>query len=153
MARVVMELTTRVAGSLADVFRFFSDPQNLARLTPEAMRFKIRMAPLRPLRRGDRIEYSIRIFGLPVRWTTLITAWRENELFEDLQESGPYRYWLHTHSFRESGVETEMRDRVEYELPFGIFGRLFGGALVGRQLRRIFAYRAEAIGRVFTTNG
>ena len=149
MARVVLEMTTRVPAPLPDVFRFFSDPRNLARLTPEKMRFRIIAAPLRSLQKGDRIEYSIRVFGVPIRWTTLITYWRENEKFEDLQERGPYRYWLHTHTFREADGETEMHDRVEYEVPFGIVGRLFGRPLVARQLRDIFAFRAEAIQRVF----
>ena len=113
------------------------------------MRFRILDSPGRRLREGDRIRYSIRVMGLPIRWTTRIVQWRENESFADVQERGPYRYWHHTHTFREVAGGVEMRDLVEYELPFGVIGDLFGGWLVRRQLRAIFDYRASAVSASF----
>ena len=130
--RFTVEHTTRVPAPLPQVFEFFSDPNNLGRITPDAMGFRILQAPQRKLRAGDRIEYLVRVFRIPLRWTTRIESWNDNESFSDLQERGPYRYWLHTHSFRAVGDETEMRDRVEYELPFGFLGRIFGLPLVHR---------------------
>jgi hypothetical protein len=150
---VILERTTILHASLADVFDFFSDARNLAHLTPPSMHFRIVSAPDRPLREGDRTRYRMRIAGIPVGWTTLITAWREHESFSDLQERGPYRYWLHTHSFRQTSPEVvEMHDRVEYELPFGPLGRLFGGWFVRRQLAAVFDYREEAIRHRFETH-
>lgn len=143
------ERTTRIDARLARVFEFFSAPANLARITPPEMGFRIVRGPGRPLREGDRIEYRIRVFGVPLRWTTLITLWREGEAFADLQERGPYRYWLHTHTFRAVAGGVEMHDLVEYELPFGLLGRLFGGRLVERQLEKIFDHRAQVIADVF----
>lgn len=147
--RSVLETTTVIAAPLADVFEFFSTPGNLGRITPPNMGFRITAGPDRRLREGDRIQYAIRIFGVPLRWTTRITLWREGEAFADLQESGPYRYWHHTHTFREVDGAVEMHDRVEYELPFGFLGRLFGAPIVRRQLEAIFAYRAAAIREIF----
>lgn len=134
---------------MAEVFDFFSAPENLGRITPPAMRFRILQGPGRRLREGDRIEYSIRVMGLPVRWTTRIVLWREGEVFADLQERGPYRHWLHTHSFREVPGGVEMVDVVEYELPFGVMGSLFGGWLVRRQLDAIFAFRGKVVRSIF----
>jgi hypothetical protein len=144
------ERTTRIDAPLAGVFEFFSAPANLARITPPEMGFRIVSGPDRPLREGDRIEYSIRVFGIPLRWTTLITLWRDGEAFADLQERGPYRYWLHTHTFRKVDGAVEMHDLVEYELPFGLLGRIFGGRLVARQLEKIFEHRARVITDVFS---
>jgi ligand-binding SRPBCC domain-containing protein len=146
----VLESTTVIAAPLADVFEFFSTPGNLGRITPPGMGFRITAGPDRRLREGDLIQYAIRIFGLPLRWTTRITLWREGEVFADLQERGPYRYWHHTHTFREVDGGVEMHDRVEYELPFGLLGRLFGTPIVRRQLRTIFAFRANAIREIFS---
>ena len=42
-----------------------------------------------------------------------------------------------------------MRDRVEYELPFGVVGRLAHRLLVRRQLENIFRHRARAIAELF----
>ena len=145
------ERTTFIAAPVARVFEFFAAPDNLGRITPPEMRFRITDGPGRPLREGDRIRYAMRVFGLPVRWTTLITIWRDGEVFADLQERGPYRYWLHTHTFREVPGGVEMHDLVEYDLPLGLLGRLVAGRLVARQLEKIFDHRARVIGEVFET--
>lgn len=147
--RARLERTTRIAAPLSRVFEFFSAPENLERITPPSMHFRIKEGPARPLREGDRIRYRIRVFGLPLAWTTRIVLWREGESFADLQERGPYRHWLHTHTFREVNGGVEMTDVVEYELPFGILGRLFASRVIARQLDAIFAFRANAIADIF----
>jgi ligand-binding SRPBCC domain-containing protein len=147
--RIVFERLTHIAAPRADVFRFFSEPDNLARITPAKMRFHIKRGPGRTLRESDVIEYSFRVFGLPLRWTSRIAAWRENESFADLQERGPYSYWLHTHTFRDADGGTEMHDRVEYALPFGFLGRLLAAPLVRRELERVFNHRADAVQSIF----
>jgi ligand-binding SRPBCC domain-containing protein len=150
---VLLERTTLVRAPLASVFDFFSDPRNLARLTPPAMRFRIVEAPDRKLRAGDRMRYTIRLLGIPVGWTTLITSWDEGRSFSDVQERGPYRSWTHTHAFAAVGDGVRMRDRIEYELPFGVLGRIAHAFWVGPQLRRIFDYRERAIREVFDGPG
>ena len=40
-------------------------------------------------------------------------------------------------------------DEVEYELPFGPFGRLAHSLRVRRQLEEIFAYRRRAVEEIF----
>ena len=146
--RYLLERTTFIDAPLPAVFDFFSLHENLQRITPPRMRFRITSSPGPRLREGDRIEYALRVFGLPMRWTTRITLWRENEVFADLQERGPYRYWLHTHTFRAKDGGVEMHDRVEYELPFGFLGRVLGAWVVRRQLEEIFDYRAKVLAAV-----
>ena len=149
MNRKRLERTTIVPAPVGEVFEFFSTPENLGRITPPGMRFRITRGPGRRLREGDRIEYTIRVFGLSLRWVTRIVLWREGEVFADLQERGPYRYWLHTHTFREVPGGVEMQDVVEYELPFGVLGSVFGGWLVSRQLDAIFDFRGSAVRSIF----
>ena len=147
--RIIFERTTRIDAPLGDVFRFFAAPPNLGRITPPQMRFRITRGPDRDLREGDRIEYSFRFLGVPLHWTSHIVLWRENESFADLQERGPYAYWLHTHTFREAGGVTEMHDRVEYSLRFGFLGRFLAAPFVRRKLEKIFDYRGQAIRDAF----
>lgn len=142
---MILERLTTIDAPLDRVFLFFSDPRNLGKITPPAMGFRIVSAPDRSLREGDRIEYRIKVMGVPLRWVTRITSWKENEAFSDFQEKGPYRRWLHTHSFRAVGGKVEMHDRVEYELPLGRIGELIAGWFIRNQLRGIFDYRARAI--------
>ena len=142
---MIFERTTTIAAPLPRVFDFFAQPGNLARITPPSTRFRIVAGPGRRLREGDRIEYALRVFGLPFCWTSRIEAWRENESFADVQERGPYKSWRHTHSFRATAEGTEMHDRVEYELPFGVLGTLVAGRLVARKLEAIFDFRSRAV--------
>jgi len=146
---MIFEHTTSVGSPVRDVFAFFSNPNNLARITPAGVGFRIVSAPERSLRQGDRIEYRIRVSGVPLTWVTLITSWDENRSFSDLQEKGPYRRWLHTHSFEEVNGRTVMHDHVDYELPLGFLGRIFGGWFVRRQLDAIFEYREKVIKELF----
>jgi ligand-binding SRPBCC domain-containing protein len=144
-----LDRTHRIAASPSEVFAFFSDPANLARLTPPDLRFRIHgEAPAR-LAERSRIEYRIRWTVLTLRWVTRITRWRPPAEFEDVQEAGPYAAWTHTHRFVESGGAVAMHDHVEYGLPFGILGRAVHRLLVRRQLEAIFDYREHAIDRIF----
>ena len=142
---MIFERTTTIAAPLPRVFVFFAEPANLARITPPSTRFRIVAGPGRRLRDGDRIEYALRVFGLPFRWASRIEAWRENESFADVQERGPYKSWRHTHTFRDVAGGVEMHDVVEYELPFGWLGRAVAGRLVRRELEKIFDYRGRAV--------
>jgi ligand-binding SRPBCC domain-containing protein len=150
MTRHVLERTTLVPAPLDEVFAFFASPANLAKITPPSMGFEILSGPDRAIREGDRIEYRIRVAGLPLRWRTLITSWKERESFADLQERGPYRHWHHTHTFRAVAGGVEMHDRVEYELPFGRLGDLVAGWAIRRQLKEIFDFRTQVITRTFS---
>lgn len=146
---MILERTTSLDASLEEVFEFFSNPENLAVITPPSLGFVIREKPSRPLAAGDRITYTIRVAGLPVKWVTLISNWDPPRSFTDTQEKGPYRRWIHTHTFRAVAGGVEMHDRVDYALPLGIIGELFGGWWVRRQLKVIFDYRAAKIRETF----
>lgn len=142
---MIFERTTILPAPLPRVFEFFSAPGNLAKITPPSTRFRIVSAPPRRLRQGDVVDYALRVFGIPIRWRSRIDAWRDDEMFADVQERGPYKAWRHTHTFREVEGGVEMHDVVEYELPFGRLGRLAAGWLVRRELEKIFDYRGRAV--------
>jgi ligand-binding SRPBCC domain-containing protein len=131
---------------LAEVFAFFSDPRNLSLLTPPRLRFEILDAPAE-LRTGSRIRYRLRPFAFPVRWTSEITQWNPPHHFTDVQLSGPYRLWEHTHRFVESGGGTRILDDVRYAVPFPWIVHPF----VGRNLADIFDYRCQQIAALLGT--
>lgn len=144
----VLERETRLTRDMESVFPFFADAANLERITPPELNFRIRSRLPIGMQQGAEIEYTIRLYGIPLTWRTLITRWNPPYSFEDTQVSGPYRMWVHTHAFRRDGDDTIMTDRVTYDLPLGFLGRLFH-PLIRRQLARIFDYRAQVISRIF----
>ena len=142
-----IDRAVRLAAPLEDVFAFFADAANLELLTPAWLHFRI-LSPL-PLAMGvgTRIDYRLRLRGMPIHWQSEITAWEPPWRFVDEQRRGPYRVWIHEHRFTVEDREGRepvvlASDRVDYAVPGG---RLVNRLLVARDLRRIFSYRGDCL--------
>lgn len=147
-----LERCTVVPLPRSRVFPFFADAGNLGRITPPELRFQF-VTPLPiEMREGALIEYRLRLFGVPFGWRTRIDTWEPEERFVDRQLRGPYRRWVHTHTFREVEGGTEVRDHVEWALPLRPFGEL-ALPIVRRQLERIFDYREQAMREILLGGG
>ena len=130
-----------------DVFPFFADAFNLERLTPPSLQFRILTPPPIEMQVGTLIDYRVRLRGIPMRWQSEITAWEPPYRFADEQRRGPYRQWIHEHTFTPQGGGTIARDIVQYAVLGGaVIQRLF----VASELRRIFDYRNAALENNFS---
>lgn len=150
MNRYVLKRQQLIPAKIEDVFSFFEQPHNLERITPNDVHFKI-ITP-RPIKMhvGTVLDYTIRLWGFPVRWTTLIASYDPPHQFSDVAIRSPYSFWHHTHTFVADGQSTVMNDEVHYALPFGLIGKTVHGLLVRRQLDSIFNYRAKLISGIFS---
>lgn len=134
---------------LSEVFSFFENPENLALITPPSLGFKILTPSPILMKHGLKIDYTIRLLGMPVRWTSVISDYQPPASFVDRQERGPYAHWHHTHRFRESPEGTLVIDEVRYAIPLGFLGELAHLLFVKRELKRIFDFRAHVIRKFF----
>lgn len=130
----------------SQAWEFFSDPRNLAVITPDRMGFRLLSAPPPRIHAGLFLRYSVRVLpGYRTEWVSEITQSRAPEYFVDEQRVGPYRLWHHEHFLKPVPGGTLVEDVVHYALPFGLPGRLLAGAFVRGELETIFAFRARAL--------
>lgn len=128
-----------------DVFEFFADAGNLERITPPELNFHIITPQPIDIKQGTLIDYKLRMRGLPVSWRTEISVWEPPFRFVDQQLRGPYRQWIHTHTFTESSAsQTLMEDEVRYRLPLEPLGDI-AHFMVRRELDYIFDYRQKVV--------
>lgn len=131
------------------MFAFFAEARNLAAITPTWLRFEILEAP-EELEEGSRLRYRLRLFGVPILWhTEIVAGWHPPRGFTDVQRSGPYPLWEHSHRFTPVPGGTEIYDHVRYRVPGGPVAPLVQRLFVARWLDEIFDYRAARLGEIF----
>jgi ligand-binding SRPBCC domain-containing protein len=150
MKNHILIKTTIINKPLETVFDFFSKAENLNKLTPPELEFKI-LSPLPIIMKpGALIDYKIKLNGIPFKWKTEICEWNPPFQFIDQQLTGPYVKWHHTHSFKDLGYgTTEMTDRVEYLSPGWIFEPIIDKLYVGKRVVAIFEYREKVLTDIF----
>jgi len=124
------------------VFPFFADAFNLETITPPWLNFNVLTPRPIPMREGTLIDYRLRVRGLPLRWRTRISAWQPPHRFVDEQLRGPYRQWIHTHTFEVRDGGTLCRDIVQYAV---LFDYIVHPLFVRRDVEKIFAFRQAAL--------
>lgn len=147
----VLRKTQVIKSTVAAAWDFFSNPGNLAKITPKELDFVVITNLPERVYPGLMIEYCVRpLFGIPARWLTEITHVEQGRFFVDEQRVGPYKIWHHEHHFKDLGDgRVELVDVVTYVVPFGIFGEMVRPFLVEPQLKKIFDHRERAVAELF----
>lgn len=137
-APFIWRSSIRLPYPVDQVFAFFSDAYNLQELTPPFLHFEVLTPAPIPMGPGTRIDYRLRLRGIPIRWQSEITVWEPPYRFVDEQRRGPYRAWIHEHRFTPDGDGTLIEDEVRYDV---LGGALVHTLFVKKDVARIFAYR------------
>ena len=146
MAEHIIDQSFSIGMSKEDIFDFFASAENLERLTPPWLNFKIISSLPIAMNAGTVIEYKIKLHRIPIRWESEITLWDPPHRFCDVQRKGPYKKWVHEHIFETSDVGTLVRDKVNYEV---IGGNLINELFVKKDLAKIFNYRQATLLSIF----
>lgn len=134
---------TPLAATAAEVFGWHERPGGLDRLIPPWEDVCV-VSRGQGVGNGARVELLQRLGPLRLRWVAEHRGCQTGREFRDVQVSGPFAYWEHTHRFepRDEGGSL-LEDRIEYALPGGWVGHFLGKRLVAGKLRRMFRYRHD----------
>ena len=113
------------------------------------LNFKILNVSTDTMMDGTKLDYRMKVHGIPVHWQSTIRGWVPGVEFSDEQSRGPYAFWNHTHQFYEQDGGTVIRDTALYRLPFGVPGDVVAHWFVRRDLESIFRFRRKKIEELF----
>lgn len=138
--------------TIREAWDFFSSPENLAKITPAKMNFRIvHNSGSGKIYAGQVIRYKVRVLPFySVNWMTEITHVQEPFYFVDDQRFGPYSLWHHQHHFKEVPGGIEMSDEINYAVPYGWLGQLANWIFVGREVNAIFSHRFTTLEKHFS---
>lgn len=125
------------------VFAFHELPDAFERLIPPWENASvIQKADISKI--GSKAIIEQKIFGIfPSRWVAEHTAYDPPRMFEDIQISGPFASWRHRHIVTPDAAGAMLRDEIEYEPPFSIFGAIAAPLVVVPKLEKMFEYRHD----------
>lgn len=148
-----LKTVQHIPADINTAWDFFSNPANLAAITPTSMGFKtISKHHGEKMYAGQIIEYKVSpVLGIPLYWMTEITHVEDKKYFVDEQRFGPYSLWHHQHHFKEVGGGVEMTDIVHYKIPYWFIGDIANSLFISKQLKSIFDYRYRKVEEMFVT--
>ena len=138
------EYETHTDSSRPEVFDWFERKGSFRRLMPP-------WEVAEEVRADETLEDGAqRIFRFPMgpikmTWVAEHLGYQPPEKFEDIMKKGPFRSWHHIHRFIEKDGGTVVHDEVDYKLPMGVLGRIFGSRNVRNRLNRMFRARENRL--------
>jgi len=145
-----LKRTQLVKTDLETCWDFFSSPNNLQKIMPAYMGFKVLTTQPAKVYEGLIIAYTVSpVLRIPLGWITEITHIEDRRFFVDEQRKGPYRIWHHEHHFEEVEGGVLMTDIVTYVMPFGFLGKFAHWLFVKKQLNGIFEFRNKVVEELF----
>ena len=135
--------------SIDELFAYYVDVRNVARLAPPEMNLRILDAEL-PLEVGSRVMFSVRPVLVPfdVKWLFEVTAFEANRYFEETLIKGPFAHWVHRHQFETLGPNrSRVTDALEFEKPVPMLAAFVSDDYLVRKLREAFVFREAVLRR------
>lgn len=143
-----LEASQWVPKPVEEVFAFFQQPANLAKLTPPKQKLRFVGHAPEVMEAGMIVSYRLQVVGIPLFWKARIEQVDPPHSFVDVMLSGPYRAWRHQHLFEPVEGGTRIRDVVDYK----IYGCRYGHRFFFQpQLTKIFQGRRKAVNTLFVS--
>ena len=145
------ERTQLIPITIEQAWSFFSDPANLARITPtgHGIPHDLRSRQGSSCRNDPYVQPAPALSALNSPGRPKSPIWKNHFSLLTSSGSAPTVFWHHQHHFREVAGGVEMSDLVHYLLPHMQFSRLVNRFLVAPRLKKIFDFRQKTLQDIF----
>lgn len=141
----VVEKRVRACRPPGDVFHFFDRPVNLKRVTPSSLAVTLERHPA-DLRPGSIFGYRLRQWPVDLSWEVVVSEYRPPRGFTNVKSTGYFPKWALTHAFEPRGRgETELRLRLEYEVPSGLYAFLTNRHVIRAAMDELVTEQIRAV--------
>jgi ligand-binding SRPBCC domain-containing protein len=84
-------------------------------------------------------------FGIRQQLTVEITKFNRPYFFEDKMLKGAFKSMQHEHYFEEKDGKTIMIDKLKYEVPYSVAGKIFNAIILKRYMTSFLTTRNQFI--------
>ncbi|OUD36762.1 SRPBCC family protein [Flavobacterium sp. FPG59] len=94
---------------------------------------------------NETVTWRGKHFGVYLKHKSLISAMENPTYFVDEMLEGKFKSFKHQHTFIQKDGFVVMEDKIQYETPYGIFGKLFDLLVLKNHLSTFIAERNSFI--------
>jgi ligand-binding SRPBCC domain-containing protein len=94
---------------------------------------------------NETVTWRGKHFGFYLTHKSRISAMNFYDYFVDEMEEGKFKSFKHEHHFKEENGITAMTDQLQYETPFGFFGKLFDSLFLKKHLTHFLLNRNQVL--------
>lgn len=134
------EKTSLIECRLESLYDFHTDMKNLQAISPKGIKVTLLNEGFMPKEGAILRLKTVKNF-IPMIWEVRIDKMDAPNLLVDIAMKSPFKSWKHSHIFTQVDENLcELKDVVEYALPFGFIGSLFN-FFIQHELRSMFDCR------------
>lgn len=140
-----IQLTTKINAPIQIVFDTARDIDLHQKSTATSNEKAIAGVTTGVINEGETVTWRGKHFGFYLTHKTRIIKMDLYDYFLDEMEEGNFKSFRHKHYFKEINGVTIMNDWLQYETPFGIFGKLFDVLLLKKHLTKFLLERNKIL--------
>lgn len=133
--------TTLIDCELEKLFEFHLDSKNITKITPKNIKVELLNDDTKTFE-GKIVKIKTTKFFIPTYWEVKIEKLQKPDILIDVAVKSPFKYWKHQHIFTKRDSKCELKDIIEYELPFGLLGKIIA-PFISLDIKNMFEYRHE----------
>lgn len=131
--------TSIINCTLEELYRFHLDSNNITKITPKGIQVEL-LSDDTHTYEGKILKLKTTKLAIPTYWEVEIEKVIKPLLLIDRAVKSPFKYWRHQHLFSQKGKMCELKDIIEFQLPFGVLGKLFE-PFIELDIKNMFEYR------------